>query len=134
MGAMALETLRPLVALTMLRCCLLVSIAKCHRPTTVLIALEGHPSIEHSCQSLQSISGWLSKNCDENSRMHKISYSKFPPKCAHARILVAIFGEIDCNNQVELGVEEPMHKTLFDLHEILLSSKWGIYSASSLVT
>ena len=26
------------------------------------------------------ISGWLSKNCDKNSRMRKISYSKFPPK------------------------------------------------------
>ena len=25
--------------------------------------------------------------------MRKISYSKFPPKCAHARILVAIFGQ-----------------------------------------
>ena len=42
---------------------------------------------------VQSISSWLSKNCDENSRMRKISYSKFPPKCAHARILVAIFGQ-----------------------------------------
>ena len=41
----------------------------------------------------QSISSWLSKNCDENSHMRKISYSKFPPKCAHARILVAIFGQ-----------------------------------------
>ena len=42
---------------------------------------------------IQSISSWLSKNCDENSRMRKISYSKSRPKCAHARILVAIFGQ-----------------------------------------
>ena len=29
---------------------------------------------------VHSISGWLSKNCDENSRMRKFSYSKFLPK------------------------------------------------------
>ena len=38
-------------------------------------------------------SRFQAKNCNENSRMCKISYSKFPPKCAHARILVAIFGQ-----------------------------------------
>ena len=32
------------------------------------------------CVCVHSISGWLSKNCDENSRMRKISYSKLPPK------------------------------------------------------
>ena len=40
---------------------------------------------------LQSISSWLSKNCDEDSRMREISYSKSPPTCAHARIFVAIW-------------------------------------------
>ena len=37
---------------------------------------------------LHLISGWLSKNCDENSRMRKISYSKLPPKvraCVNSR-------------------------------------------------
>ena len=39
------------------------------------------------------VSSWLSKNRDENSRMREISYSKSPATCAHARILVAIFGQ-----------------------------------------
>ena len=37
---------------------------------------------------VHSISGWLSKNCDENSRMRKISYSKLLPKvraCVNSR-------------------------------------------------
>ena len=40
---------------------------------------------------VRSISGWLSKNCDENSRMRKIKKNS-RPKCAHAQILGAIVG------------------------------------------
>ena len=55
---------------------------------------------------VQSISGWLSKNCDENSRMCKISYSKFPPKGAHAQILVAIFGQPTGNRLIYLAKQK----------------------------
>ena len=45
---------------------------------------------------VQLISSWLSKNCDKNSRMRKISYSKSPAKvraCADSRRNQL---EIDC--------------------------------------
>ena len=38
---------------------------------------------------LQGFSGPLSQKSDENPRMRVIPHSKFPPKCAHAPILVA---------------------------------------------
>ena len=44
--------------------------------------------------------------------MRKISYSKFPPKCAHAQILVAILDnqlEIDCNYTSINFPEDSMH-------------------------
>ena len=43
--------------------------------------------------SVHLFSGWVSQISDENPRMRMIPHSKFPSKCAHARILVAIFGQ-----------------------------------------
>ena len=40
-------------------------------------------------QQIQQVSGWLSKNRDENPRMRKIFNSKAHQKCAHVQILVA---------------------------------------------
>ena len=39
---------------------------------------------------LQEFLGWLSKNCDENPRMRALLVGE---NVAHARILVAIFGQ-----------------------------------------
>ena len=62
-------------------------------------------SVLHS--HLQGFSGPLSQKSDENPRMRVIPHSKFPPKCAHAPILVAFFVTTDLKNPVH-GIIECM--------------------------
>ena len=50
---------------------------------------------------IQGFSGPLSQKSDENPRMRVIPHSKFPPKCAHAPILVAFFVTTDLKNPVD---------------------------------
>ena len=72
---------------------------------TLVSSLQGQISKQHSQKisekSCAATVDWLSKNCDENLRMCQISYSKFLPKCAHARILVAIFWTTNWKSTVE---------------------------------
>ena len=56
--------------------------------------------------------------------MREISYSKSPPTCAHARILVATFGQPTGNRLYNLGLEKfPGHARIrggvatFDLRQ-----------------
>ena len=55
----------------------------------------GFHSRFHSGFYTLPFSGPLSQKSDENPRMRVIPHSKFPPKCAHALILVAFFVTTD---------------------------------------
>ena len=54
---------------------------------------------------VQGFSGPLSQKSDENPRMRVIPHSKFPPKCAHAPILVAFFVTTDLKNPVYIIID-----------------------------